>query len=135
MTARNPNSEAVANHLLHCRQYLHNALDALRVGEPGKAGELIWGSVSQAVHAVDAWRGPVVESHRDLLNFARNLGREIGDPSFPNNFQSAKSLHDNFYMPLETVEEVEDLLPGILQAITQILSLLPEEAANGHRRG
>lgn len=135
MTARSPNPEAVENHLLHCRQYMDNALDALRVGEPGKAGELIWGSVSQAVHAVDAWRGPVVESHRDLLNFARNLGREIGDPQFPNNFQSAKSLHDNFYMPAETVEEVEDLLPGILQAITQILSLLPEEAANGRGRG
>lgn len=135
MTARNPNPEAVENHLLHCRQYMDNALDALRMGEPGKAGELIWGSVSQAVHAVDAWRGPVVESHRDLLNFARNLGREIGDPQFTLAFQSAKSLHDNFYMPAETVEEVEDLLPGILQAITQILSLLPEEAANGRGRG
>ena len=123
--------EASRNHVFHCRQYMDNALEALGKNEPGKAGELIWGSVTQAVHAVDAWRGPVIDDHRRLMNFARDLGREIGDTAYPNNFRSARSLHQNFYIPVETREEIEDLLPGIQQVISQILALLPEEIRNG----
>ena len=130
-TAPASDPESARNHVFHCRQYMDNALDALGKDEPGKAGELIWGSITQAVHAVDAWRGPVIDDHRRLMNFSRDLGREIGDPAYPNNFGSARSLHQNFYIPVETREEVEDLLPGIQRAINQILALLPEEARNG----
>ena len=129
-TAPAADPEASRNHVYHCRQYMDNALEALEKNEPGKAGELIWGSVTQAVHAVDAWRGPVIDDHRRLMNFARDIGREIGDPAYPNNVRSARSLHQNFYIPVETQEEVEDLLPGIQQAINQILALLPEEVRN-----
>ena len=130
-TAPAPNPQAAQNHIFHCRQYMDNALEALDKNEPGKAGELIWGSVTQAVHAVDAWRGPVIDDHRRLMNFARDLGREIGDAAYPNNFRSARSLHQNFYIPVETREEIEELLPGIQQAINQILALLPDEVRNG----
>ena len=108
-----------------------NTLEALGKNEPGKAGELLWGGVTQAVHAVDASRGPVIAGHRSLLNFARNLGREINDENFPNNFISAKSLHDNFYHPELEVEDVEVALPGIQRAISQVLALLPDEVRNG----
>ena len=130
MTTRAPDIEAARNHVFHCRRYMDNALEALGKNEPGKAGEMVWGSVTQAVHAVDAWRGPVIDDHRRLMNFARDLGREIGDPTYPNNFGSARSLHQNFYIPVETREEIEDLLPGIQTAINQILALLPEEVRN-----
>ena len=130
-TAPAPDPEAARNHVYHCRQYMENAVEALDKDEPGKAGEMLWGSVAQAVHAVDAWRGPQIEGHRGLLNFARGIGQEIDDPAFPNNFQSARSLHHNFYIPIETREEVEILIPGIRQAINQILALLPEEAHDG----
>ena len=132
MTARAaPDSEAARNHVFHSRQYMDNALEALEKNEPGKAGEMLWGSITQAVHAVDAWRGPVVIRHRGLLNFARNLSREIDDESFPNNFLSAKSLHDNFYHPELEMGDVEVALPGIQRAISQVLALLPEEARDG----
>ena len=131
MTMPPPNRQAVENHLLHCRQYMDNALEALGKDEPGKAGEMLWGSITQAVHAVDAWRGPVIEDHRGLMNFVRRMGGEIDDPYFPNNFQSARSLHHNFYIPVETKEEVEALIPGIGRAIAQILALLPDDARNG----
>ena len=126
-----PDPEAARNHLYHCRQYMDNALEALDKNEPGKAGELLWGSITQAIHAVDAWRGPVVIRHRGLLNFARNLGSEIDDQNFPNNFLSAKSLHDNFYHPDLEVADVEVALPGIQRAISQVLALLPEEIRDG----
>ncbi len=130
-TAPAPDPEATRNHVAHCRQYMENALEALRNNDPGKAGELIWGSITQAVHAVDAWRGPVIGDHRGLLNFATRIGREINAPYFPNNFASAKGLHDNFYHPVIEMEDVENLLPGIQRAIEQILALLPNEVGNG----
>ncbi len=122
--------EATKNRLFHCHQYMDNALEALQKSEAGKAGELLWGSFTQAVHAVDAWRGPVIDSHRDLINFAREIGRETGDPNFPLILAAARSLHNNFYIPVETREEVDDLLPGIQSGITQVLNLLPHEARN-----
>ena len=130
-TAHAPNPEAARNHLLHCRQYMDNALEALRKNEPSKAGELLWGSFAQAVHAVDAWRGAVIDSHRDLIAFARQVGQETGDPNFPLIIAAARSLHNNFYVPVETVEEVDGVLPGIQSAIDQILALLPDDARGG----
>ena len=130
-TAPAADPAAARNHVLHCRQYMGNALKALQGNEPGKAGELIWGSVSQAVHAVDAWRGPEIESHRGLVNFAYRLGREIGDPTFTYIFRSARSLHHNFYVPVDNIEEVENLLPGIQTVVNKILALLPDEGRNG----
>ena len=131
MATRAQDIEAAKNHVSHCRQYMYNALEALGKNEPGKAGELLWGSITQAVHAVDAWRGPVVSRHRGLLNFARNLSREIDDDNFHNNFLASKSLHDNFYHPDLETDDVEFALPGIQRAISQVLSLLPEEIRNG----
>ena len=130
-TAPAPDPEAARNHVFHCQQYMDNALKALEKNEPGKAGEMLWGSVTQAVHAVDAWRGPVIDDHRRMMNLAYSLEREIGDPSFRFVLRSASSLHHNFYVPVDTKEEVERLLPGIQAAIDQILALLPEEARNG----
>ncbi len=130
-TATAPDIEAARNHVVHCHQYMDNALEALENNEPGKAGELLWDSVSQAIHAVDAWRGPIVIRHRGMLNFARNLSREIDDDNFHNNFLASKSLHDNFYHPELETDDVELALPGIQRAISQILALLPEEIRNG----
>lgn len=122
--------EAAKNHVAHCRQYMDNALEALEKNEPGKAGELIWGSITQAIHSVDAWRGPVIDDHRRLMNFAYSLESEIGDPSFRFVLRSASSLHHNFYVPVDTVDEIERLLPGIQAATREILALLPEEIRN-----
>ena len=133
-TAPAPDPEAARNHVYHCRQYMDNALEALEKNEPGKAGEMLWGSVAQAVHAVDAWRGPVIDDHRRMMNLAYSLEREIGDPSFRFVLRSASSLHHNFYVPVDTKEEVERLLPGIQAAIDQILALLPEEISDGAGR-
>ena len=135
MTSAAPNPQAVENHLFHCQQYMDNALEALGKGEPGKAGEMIWGSFAQALHAVDAWRGAVIEDHRGLMNFAARIRREIDDEIFTLSVAAARSLHHNFYIPVETVDEVESLLPGIQQAIAQILALLPEDARNGTAAG
>ena len=130
-----PDVEAARNHVFHCRQYMENALEALQKDEPGKAGEMLWGSITQAVHAVDAWRGPVIYDHRSLMNFSNNVSREIDDPTFPISVAAAGSLHHNFYVPVRTMEDVELLIPGIQRAISQALELLPEEVRDGSAVG
>ena len=135
MTAPASDPQAVENHLFHCQQYMDNALETLGKGEPGKAGEMLWGSFAQALHAVDAWRGAVIEDHRGLMNFAARIRREIDDQTFTMSVAAARSLRHNFYIPVETVEEVESLLPGIRQAIARILALLPDDVRNGTAAG
>ena len=131
MSTPAPDIEAARNRVLHCRQYMDNALEALHKNEPGKAGELLWGSFAQAVHAVDAWRGPVIDDHRSLINFAARLRQEINSDIFALGLGAARGLHHNFYVPVESKEEVEVLVPGLQQAISLTLALLPEEVRNG----
>ena len=129
-TAPAPDPEVARNHVFHCHLYMDNALEALQKNETGKAGEMLWGSVTQAVHAVDAWRGAAINSHRGLTNLSYGLGQEIDDEAYPNNIGSARMLHDNFYLPDVSREHIESLLPGIRRAISQVLALLPEEVHN-----
>ena len=131
MTDPDRDRQAVENHLFHCRQYMDNALAALGKDELGKAGEMLWGSFAQAIHAVDAWRGPVIDDHRGLMNFAARISREIDDQAFPLSIAAARSLHHNFYMPAQSREEVTILIPGLQRAISQILALLPDDVRNG----
>ncbi len=131
-TAPASDSEAARSQVFHCRQYMDNAREALEKNEQGKTGEMLWGSITQAVRAVDAWRGPVIDDHRSrMMNFARNLSREIDDSNFQNNFLAASSLHDNYYHPALETDDAGFALPGIQRAINQVLALLPEEACNG----
>ena len=61
------------------------------------------------------------------MNFAARIRREIDDQTFALSVAAARSLHHNFYIPVETREEVEALIPGIRRAIAQILALLPDD--------
>jgi hypothetical protein len=47
---------AIRKHLAHSDQYFENALSTLRLREAGKAGELLWGSLVEAFHALAAAR-------------------------------------------------------------------------------
>jgi len=62
-------SRTMKKHLTHSDQYFANALSALSRKEAGKAGELLWGSLAGAFHALAAARNVGVKSHRGLKNF------------------------------------------------------------------
>ena len=72
-------SLAVQTHAIHSIQYLENALIAFQNREAGKAGELLWGSVAQALEAVAAYNNRTIQSHRDLKNFAIHLSKDLDD--------------------------------------------------------
>ena len=61
--------DKVLKHLEHSRQYFEDGREAFDTQETSKAGELSWGSVTQAFHGLAAYRDRPIESHRDLENF------------------------------------------------------------------
>ncbi len=68
---------AIQNHTIHSQQYFENAVSLLEQGEVAKAGELFWGSLAQAFHALAVYQGREVKTHRDLKNLAIQLSRDL----------------------------------------------------------
>ena len=123
-------TDAVASlrrHVIHSRQYLENALLALKDGEAGKAGELLWGSVAQAVHAVAASKNRRLQTHRELKNFVIQLARELADETIKTNFVLAESLHHNFYEVQQEPQDIVLVLPAVHELIQNLLQLIPPE--------
>ena len=123
--------DAVRRHIAHSRQYFDNAAIALQDGEAGKAGELLWGSMAQAFHAVAELRRRNVGTHRDLKNFVLGLGQSMGDSSLRRNFEEVEKLHNNFYDVTHTTEDVTDIIPVVHRMVNRAFNLLPAEAT-GH---
>jgi hypothetical protein len=87
----------IERHIIHAREYFANALELLQRGEAGKAGELFWGSVAQALQAVAAYKNIPVRTHRELKNFAITLAKELADPALLTSVNLAEGLHSNYY--------------------------------------
>jgi hypothetical protein len=118
----------IRRYVIHSNQYLANALLALQNTEAGKAGELLWGSVAEALHAVAASKNALVESHRDLKNFAIQLARDLNDQTIQNDFIVAESLHHNFYDVKQETQDIGITVPAIQNLVKKLLDLLPPEA-------
>ena len=110
---------AVQNHAVHSKQYIENALLALQNGEAGKAGELLWGSVAQALEAVANYKNLTIQSHRKLKNFAIQLSRELDDEVLKNDFVVAESLHHKIYAIQQEPSDIEILVPTIQELVTK----------------
>lgn len=123
-------TEAIATvqrYVIHSQQYLGNGLLALENGESGKAGELLWGSVAQALHAVAAYNNTPVGTHRALKNFAIQLARDLGDPTIEIDFVVAESLHHNFYVIQQEPQDILIVVPVVQGLVSKLLSLIPGE--------
>ena len=118
---------AVQNHAVHSTQYIENALLALRNREAGKAGELLWGSVAQALEAVATYNSLAIRSHRDLKNFAIQISRDLDDESLISDFIVAESLHHNFYDVQQEPSDIEILVPTIRGLVTKLIDLIPSQ--------
>jgi hypothetical protein len=114
-------------HVIHSRQYLENALMALQDGEAGKAGELLWGSVAQAIHAVALSKNRSVETHHGVKNFVLQLARDSEDKTIETNFLLAESLHHNFYTVQQESEDIAIVLPAVQELVRKLINLIPPE--------
>ena len=102
------NSEArdsIRKHVQASLEYMENGQLMLKKQEVGKASELIWGSVSQALEALAESRNFTLANHKSLRWFAAELSRETGDKSINNTFYQAEALHHNFHSVDMTVQD------------------------------
>lgn len=118
---------AIRRYAIHAKQYLENGLLALQNKEAGKAGELLWGSVAEAFQAVSAYKNIPIHTHRDLKNFALQLGRDLKDPDIEKDFALAESLHHNFYEVQQEPIDVEILVPTVQGLVAKLFGLIPPE--------
>ncbi len=88
--------------------FMAQAWEELERGDLRQASEKGWGAASQMVKAAAEIRRWDHNSHGDLHNIVRLLGRVLGDHSLSVLFKIASSLHQNFYegwLPAEVVRE------------------------------
>ena len=118
----------VRRHLEHSSQYYENCLEALDKGEVSKAGELLWGSVSQVFHALATVRGIDVQRHRRLKNFAIHVSNETEDPQKTiGGFLSAEILHKGFYDVDVERTDLEAGIPLVTYTMDTINNLIPDD--------
>ena len=125
MTPTSETAAKVRRHLEHCGQYFDTGREALDQNEISKAGELFWGSVTQAFHALAVVRGVDVASHRRLKNFAIQVSNEAGDPNIIGGFMTAEILHKGFYDVDVESADLEAGLPLFRHTIAAVSGLIP----------
>ncbi|MBI4286196.1 MAG: hypothetical protein HY670_09950 [Chloroflexi bacterium] len=105
---------------------MENAGVAIHNGDTEKAGEFVWGSLSQALKAVAASRGILFRSHRKLKEYALELAREIHDNSISDTFDRASLLHTNFYESDLELKDVIRITSDVKTTIGRLLGLIPK---------
>jgi hypothetical protein len=120
-------SKKIIKHKKQSIHYLENAFHLIELGETEKASELLWGSMTQALKAAAMTKDKLLRSHYDMRNYAMEF-RKAGYEDIYRAFNTAQSLHSNFY---ETGLSMEDVVIGaeeIKSAVAKLLSQIPEES-------
>ena len=127
----NETRDSIRKHVLASLEYIGNAQLMLNKREAGKASELLWGSVSQALEALAESRNiQRLKSHRSLRWFVAELSKETGDRSINGVFYQAQALHDNFHSVDMTVQDVATNVAAIRDLVSKLLSMIPPELIN-----
>lgn len=95
------------------RVFMAQAWEELERGDLRQASEKGWGAASQMGKAAAELRRWDHQSHGDLHNVVRMLAVEIGDRSLRQLFNTAGSLHQNFYEGWQPAEVVRDNLEDV----------------------
>jgi len=111
-------------HLKLCERFLREGEGLLAKKDYVQASEKFWGAASQMVKALAAERNMELRSHGELHTFVASLERESGDPEVRRLWQSATSLHQNFYenwLPPEMVEGNADDVKRLIEKLRRLL--------------
>ena len=118
--------ERIKKYKAQSSHYLENAFISLEVGNLEKASEFLWGSMAQALKAVAASRDIRLKSHKDIRDYAMELARTLPDESIRHAFNSAQSLHSNFYESGLMLEDVAMGAEDVKVAVARLLNLIPK---------
>lgn len=127
MVLINNSEDPVKKYLRTADTYHNNALELFGRREFRKAGELLWGAVTQRIKAVAAVRGIQIQNHNEFFNFMREVTREIENPELYQTFLDLNALHKNFYdqiipetdfqIYIQRVTEFERMIDELLKEI------------------
>ena len=91
-------------------------------GDLLQASEKIWGAAAQFLKALAVQRGWAHESHQHLVQVAGNLRKETGNDDIVILFNTAESMHANFY---EASRSEEDVRLG-MDAVRRLIAILEQ---------
>ena len=102
------------------RDYMARAEDYLKQGDLKQASEKSWGAAACALKSIAEQRGWQHQSHSLLFDISNQIVEELGCPSLRDMFQSAKSMHQNFYENWEPEEGVEYAVGRIKEYLAEL---------------
>lgn len=120
--------EKVRKYAAASLHYIDNAKKMLLENEPGKASELLWGGVAEAVQALAASRGKLLSSHRSMHWFIGELSKELNDATIAEAFYAAENLHHNGFHEVELeTRDVALVFETVTKLVSKLLGLIPNE--------
>jgi len=112
-------------HLKLSEKYMKDAGELLTKRDYAQASEKAWGAAAQIVKALAARRGAVLRSHGELHREVVRIAEETGDAEVRLLWQSAISLHQNFYenwLPPEIVERNIGDVKRLVEKLKRLLN-------------
>ena len=112
-----------------------NADAAISGGELDKAGEFLWGVMACYLNALKLmYTGKTAGTHKELMEVAIMVAKELGDERFRRAIKNAERLHANFYHLFLDAEDFARIYDDILYAARQLHELLLRGEAPPHPR-
>lgn len=103
--------------------YLANAQEAALKGEWRKVSELVWGYVSLELKALATENGVSLGTHRQVVEFTRELSKARGESWIKDEFTALNLLHVNFYEDVLDEMQVRDLTQRALDYVGKLRGL------------
>ena len=119
---KNYRPKSADDYAAQSQHFVQQAQEEVDRGDRLQASEKAWGAAAHAVKAVAADRGWNHNSHRLLFDAIDQIARDIEAPTLRSLFQTANSLHQNFYEDWQPDGLVQH---GIIE-IRQLVGLLDE---------
>ena len=108
------------------QEYMARAEDYLRQGDLKQASEKSWGAAACALKSIAEQRGWQHQSHSLLFDISNQVIDELVRPDLRDMFQSAKSMHQNFYENWEPEEGVEYAVGRIKEYLAELVAVSPQ---------
>ena len=112
------------------RDFIARAENYLRQGDLVQASEKSWGAAACALKSIAERRGWRHQSHSLLFDISNQIIEELDRPGLRDMFQSAKSMHQNFYENWEPEEGVEYAVGRIKEYLTELEAVGPQLPAS-----
>ena len=112
---------ATQEHIEITQRMLDHAQECLADDDLIQASEKGWGAVAHYLKAIAKQRGWRNNSHRDFFTIKNRLAQETDDPDRLHLlFAAARVLHQNFYEPINSEEDVRRYIESAKEFIDRL---------------